>query len=54
MAAHEKIAADLSVKVYFCDPSSPWQRPSNENAYWYKMAGPEAPSTGVALARAAG
>lgn len=31
MAAHEKIAADLSVKVYFCDPSSPWQRPSNEN-----------------------
>ncbi|MCF3941377.1 IS30 family transposase [Gordonia sp. GW1C4-4] len=31
MAAHEKIAADLSVKVCFCDPSSPWQRPSNEN-----------------------
>jgi IS30 family transposase len=31
MAAHEKIAADLGVKVYFCDPCSPWQRPSNEN-----------------------
>lgn len=31
MAAHEKIATDLGVKVYFCDPSSPWQRPSNEN-----------------------
>lgn len=29
MAANEKIAADLSVKVYLCDPSSPWQRPSN-------------------------
>jgi IS30 family transposase len=31
MATHENIAADLGVKVYFCDPSSPWQRPSNEN-----------------------
>jgi transposase, IS30 family len=28
MAAHEKIATDLGVKVYFCDPSSPRQRPS--------------------------
>jgi IS30 family transposase len=32
MAAHEKITADLGVTIYFCDPSSPWQRPSNENA----------------------
>lgn len=31
MATHEMIAADLGVKVYFCDPCSPWQRPSNEN-----------------------
>lgn len=31
MAAHEKIAADLGVRIYFCDPCSPWQRPSNEN-----------------------
>ena len=27
---------------------------TNENTYWYKMAGPEAPLTGVALVRAAG
>lgn len=31
MAAHEKIATDLGVDIYFCDPCSPWQRPSNEN-----------------------
>ena len=31
LAAHEKITADLGVTVYFCDPCSPWQRPSNEN-----------------------
>jgi transposase, IS30 family len=31
MARHEELAKRLKIKVYFCDPRSPWQRPSNEN-----------------------
>lgn len=32
MARHVEIAAALgTTKVYFCDPHSPWQRPSNEH-----------------------
>jgi transposase, IS30 family len=31
MARHEELARRLKIKVYFCDPHSPWQRPSNEN-----------------------
>ena len=31
MAKHEELAEQASIKVYFCDPRSPWQRPSNEN-----------------------
>jgi transposase, IS30 family len=31
MALHKQIAVDAEVKIYFCDPHSPWQRPSNEN-----------------------
>ncbi len=31
MASHKKFTVDTKVKVYFCDPSSPWQRGSNEN-----------------------
>ncbi len=31
LAAHEKLTIDSGVKVYFCDPQSPWQRGSNEN-----------------------
>jgi transposase, IS30 family len=31
MAQHERIAKALDMKVYFCDPYSPWQRPTNEN-----------------------
>ena len=31
MARHGKFTLATSVDVYFCDPSSPWQRGSNEN-----------------------
>lgn len=31
MARHQEISRDTNIKVYFCDPASPWQRPSNEN-----------------------
>ena len=31
MADHTRFSLDTDVKVYFCDPQSPWQRGSNEN-----------------------
>jgi IS30 family transposase len=31
MASHKAFTLATDVKVYFCDPSSPWQRGSNEN-----------------------
>ena len=33
MARHKELAANASIKVYFCDPHSPWQRGTNENAF---------------------
>jgi len=31
MACHQELAAATGVKVYFCDPHSPWQRGTCEN-----------------------
>jgi IS30 family transposase len=31
MAAHVSLKIASGLAVYFCDPHSPWQRPSNEN-----------------------
>ena len=31
MAEHKRFSLETDIKVYFCDPQSPWQRGSNEN-----------------------
>jgi IS30 family transposase len=31
MAQHLRLRIDTGLRVYFCDPQSPWQRGTNEN-----------------------
>ena len=31
MAKHERLAQRLSIRIFFADPYSPWQRGTNEN-----------------------
>jgi len=31
MARHKEMSEHVGIDTYFCDPHSPWQRPSNEN-----------------------
>lgn len=31
LALHKELSIDTKIKVYFCDPKSPWQRGTNEN-----------------------
>ena len=31
MTNHQRFTLETNIKVYFCDPQSPWQRGSNEN-----------------------
>ncbi|MDQ3155762.1 MAG: IS30 family transposase [Actinomycetota bacterium] len=31
LSNHQRVSIDAGIDIYFCDPRSPWQRPSNEN-----------------------
>ncbi|MCL2136760.1 MAG: IS30 family transposase [Coriobacteriia bacterium] len=31
LAQHKELSLDANIDIYFCDPKSPWQRPTNEN-----------------------
>ena len=31
LAQHKRLTVDTTVRVYFCDPQSPWQRGADEH-----------------------
>ena len=33
LAAHTRLSLETNMAIYFCDPSSPWQRGTNENTH---------------------
>jgi len=40
LSGHAQFALETGTKVFFTDPHSPWQRPTNENTYWCSLGGP--------------
>jgi IS30 family transposase len=39
MACHRELARNTNMRVYFCDPHSPWQRGSCENTNGFRGLG---------------
>lgn len=40
LSGHAQFALETGTRVFFADPHSPWQRPTNENTYWCRMITP--------------
>ncbi|GFM20252.1 integrase catalytic subunit, partial [Mycobacterium sp. PO1] len=51
LSGHAQFALATGTKVFFADPHSPWQRPTNENTYWFTLSRAGIPSTGEGSGR---